>query len=133
MYPEVLEEWLNYKIPLNKDSVELSLINRKRLFANHLFSLNLKAKFNRIRRGKRFFLSLNTKRMKLKGCTLIGIPFYKKGYNFDEQRVFNVKELSPEKKLRLNFSFRGKVNGVDFILKDCENSVKLFIKGYPTL
>jgi hypothetical protein len=44
-----------------------------------------------------------------------------------------VKELSPDKVTRLNFSFRGKMNGVDLILKDCANSEKLFIKGYPTL
>lgn len=132
-HPEILEEWLKYKIPLNKDGIELSLINKKKLFANHLFSIDLKGKFNRKRRGKKFFLSLKTKKIKLLGCTLKGIPFNKKGYNFDEQRVFKVKELSPDKVTRLNFSFRGKMNGVDLILKDCANSEELFIKGYPTL
>lgn len=132
-YPEIIKEWQDYRIPLNIDGVELALISKKKLFANHLFNMEIKGKFDRKKRGKKFFVSLKTKKLKLNGCTIKAIPYNKKGYNFNEERFFKIKELSPEKTIRFNMSFRGKMKGVDMILKDCQNSEKLFIKGFPTL
>jgi len=132
-YPEVIKEWQKYRIPLNIDGVELSLISKKKLFANHLFSMEIKGKFDRKKRGKKFYVSLKTKKLKLNGCTLKAIPYNRKGYNFNEERVFKIQELSPDKTIRFKMSFRGKMKGVDMILKDCQNSEKLFIKGFPTL
>ncbi|TNF28523.1 MAG: hypothetical protein EP319_08800 [Deltaproteobacteria bacterium] len=132
-HPEVLKEWLNYKIPLDIDGVELALISKKRLFANHLFDMKLTKEFSQKKRGQKFILELKSLKQKFIGCTLKAIPYSKKGHNFDEARIFKLNEIDTKKSVRAWMSFKGKMKGVDFILKSCEGQNSLFIKGFPNL
>ncbi len=131
-FPETLKEWLEYRIPTDIDGVNLALISKKKLFANHLFNMKLTSEFSRKKRGKKFLLEIKSKKLKFSSCTLKGIPFTKKGYNFDESREFKIKELNSNNTVRLWMSFKGKVKGVDFLLKNCIDSETVYIKGYPT-
>ncbi|MCO4792475.1 MAG: hypothetical protein KC493_02090 [Bacteriovoracaceae bacterium] len=129
-HPEVLNDWFNYKIPTNIDGVLLSKSKADNQFDNDKFKLLFEKKKYRNKRNKRFVLKLKAKSEPMSECTLKAIPYRKKGYDFTQEKIFFIKELSNKAYSKINLKFSKRMKSVDFILSGCKNNTDVFfLKG----